>query len=99
MNKGTANQEGQSFVEKKRKKIWFSESQDIVVNEEFYLCRGRVGEKCRGTRPTQLAQSFGAEVVIFWRGEEAVSEVIPSKTEGMGGVGWSSESWRECKQE
>lgn len=30
--------------------------------------------------------------VTFWRGEEVVSEVIPSKREGMGGAGWSSES-------
>lgn len=53
----------------------------MVVDEEFQLCRGRIGEKCRGTGPTQLAQSFGAEVDNFLerRGEEVVSEVIPSK--------------------
>lgn len=37
--------------------------------------------------------------VISWRGEEVVSEIIPSLREGMGGAVWSSESWRECIQE
>lgn len=37
----------------------------MVINEEFWLCRGRVGGELRGTRPVQLAQHFGAEVGNF----------------------------------
>lgn len=41
--------------------------------------------------------------ITFWRGEERRGGCFRSyslrKRKGMGGAGWSSESWRECKQE